>query len=93
MTPDMSVSTTEGVQKLCFCSQVFKLLRCVCENVLSQLSTSLGEDEEVLRQPAADECMHAAISWRASYKRYTYLFTTSPFSELYFMFASWHMYR
>ena len=63
-------------------SQVFKLLRCVCETVLSQLSTSLGEDEELLQRPAADECMHAAISWRTSYKRYTHLGSIFPFHLL-----------
>jgi hypothetical protein len=37
--------------------------------MLSQLGSSLDQDEEYLQLAAADDCMQAAISWRVSYKR------------------------
>lgn len=49
--------------------QVFKVLRRVCDSLLSQLGSSLGQDEEFLQLAAAEDCMQAAISWRVSYKR------------------------
>ncbi|KAL0036386.1 hypothetical protein WJX77_005489 [Trebouxia sp. C0004] len=50
-------------------TEVFKVLRSVCDSVLSQLGSTLGQDEEFLQQAAANDCMQAAISWRVSYKR------------------------
>ena len=49
--------------------QVFKVLRSVCDSVLSQLGSSLGQDEELLQLAAAHDCTQAAISWRLTYKR------------------------
>ena len=49
---------------------MFKVLRSVCDSVVSQLGSSLGQDEELLQFAAADDCTQAAISWRLSYKRY-----------------------
>ena len=48
--------------------QVFQLLKDTCAAIL-QACTSLEQDEQILRQSAADACMVAAVSWRMSYKR------------------------
>ena len=60
---------------------MFRVLRSVCEGVLSQLGSSLGQDEELLQLAAADDCMQAAISWRVSYKRCSLKQSTSVYPD------------
>lgn len=59
-------------------AQVFEMLKAACLKALSQLGTSLKQDALLLRDASAEPCLHAALSWRLTYKRWGVYFFVPP---------------